>query len=145
MYVFPASRVPQLTYEPDEHYLYHRAHFLDVLIDRLPKHTAHLGKRLQSYAQPSPAGPGPIALAFRDGTAAHCDVLIGCDGLKSVVRRTMYQAMADGGAPEIAAYVDPVWTGEVTYRALVSADRLPVRDGKTHPALARTSIVSLAL
>lgn len=124
---------------PDKSHLYHRAHFLDILIDRLPKHAANLGKRLQSYTQ---GGSGPIELKFVDGTSATCDVLVGCDGIKSVVRRYMFQQMAEEGRSEMLQYIEPVWTGEITYRALVPAERLPVRDGKTHPALLKTMIVS---
>lgn len=123
---------------PYELHLYHRAHFLDILVDRLPKHMAHLGKRLQSYTQDG--SDGPIQLTFMDGTRATCDALIGCDGIKSVVRRFMYERMAAEGKPELRDYIEPVWTGEITYRALVYADRLPLRDGKKHPALSKTVI-----
>lgn len=126
--------------QTDESHLYHRAHFLDVLVDRLPKHIAHLGKRLQSYAQDRPGAP--IDLKFVDGTNVTCDVLVGCDGIRSVVRRFMFEKMAAEGRPEMRDYIEPVWTGEITYRALIPAGTLPLRDGEKHPALSRTIIVS---
>ena len=101
---------------------------------------ANLGKRLDTYSQKLPTGP--ITLSFKDGTTATCDVLIGCDGLKSVVRRVMYQTLVDQGQPDMAQYITPVYTGEITYRALVPAERLPLRNGEKHPALTRTHIVS---
>lgn len=123
----------------DKSHLYHRAHFLDIFVDRLPKDAANLGKRLQSYSRTE---TGAIELSFVDGTTASCDVLVGCDGIKSVVRRLMFQKMAEKDQPEMLKYVEPVWTGEITYRALVPAERLPERDGQKHPALQRTMIVS---
>lgn len=129
-------RIHQLNL-PYKSHLYHRAHFLDIFIDRLPKYAANLGKRLQRYSQ---VETGPIKLTFTDGSKATCDVLVGCDGIKSVVRRLMCQEMAEKGQPEMLKYIEPVWTGEVTYRALIPASRLPEKNGETHPALQETKI-----
>ena len=98
------------------------------MIDRLPRHAANLGKRLQGYSQ---AGADPIELVFTDGSEARCDVLVGCDGIKSVVRRCMFQKMAEGGRTEMLMYIEPVWTGEITYRAVIPADRLSKTNGDT--------------
>lgn len=127
----------------DDLYLYHRAHFLDILVERLPKHMAHLGKRLQSYTQD--AENGPIHLNFVDGTTADCDILVGCDGIKSVVRRHMYEGMAAEGSPEMRDYIEPVFTGEITYRMMIPAERIPLRNGEKHPALSKTVIVRLLM
>ena len=118
-----------------ESHLYHRAHFLDVFIKRLPPHMAHVGKRLVSYSQPV---DGPIELTFTDGTTATCDVMIGCDGIKSAVRRTMYQQKVDAGQPEMAKHITPWFTGELNYRCMVPVEKIP----PSHSALHNAMIVS---
>ena len=83
-------------------------------------------KRLASYVEPA-SEDGPIVLKFQDGTEATCDVLVGCDSIKSAVRRTMYTSLAEeaeasGHAEEAArllAMNDPVWSGSVAYRGLI--------------------------
>lgn len=55
----------------------------------------------------------------------------------------MFTNIAEKGHPEMLKYIEPVWTGEITYRALVPAEHLPEKDGQKHPALQRTMIVSL--
>jgi salicylate hydroxylase len=83
---------------------------------------------------------GKIELHFEDGLVTACDILIGADGIKSVVRRKMLaeqarHAMASGKAKEaeeILQLVEPHWTGIVAYRALVPTERL-IRYRDQHP------------
>ncbi|KAL1673917.1 hypothetical protein EV122DRAFT_221733 [Schizophyllum commune] len=78
--------------------------------------------------------------AFPNGTVATCDVLIGADGLKSRVRVGMMERLvseatrqaagpagAEGEAEALAAAAQPVWSGFVAYRVLISADKLRER------------------
>ena len=66
-------------------------------------------------------------LTFADGTAAECDVLVGCDGIKSAVRACMLPKM---GLKDLDS---PRWGGTVAYRALIPVERLlDSRDGTTH-------------
>jgi salicylate hydroxylase len=110
--------------------LFHRAHFLNVLVSRLPTDIAHLGKRLQSYTQ-SPLSE-EILLRFADGSSAACDVLVGSDGIKSAVRRCMYEKKASlAGSPELLKHVEARWSGWVVYRSLVPVEKL-IKDGKSH-------------
>jgi salicylate hydroxylase len=106
-----------------------------VFINRLPNGISHLGKRLISYSQPL---DGPIEMTFTDGTTATCDVMIGCDGIKSAVRRHMYQQKVDAGQAEMVQYIAPVFTGEVNYRCVVPTERLPTG----HSTLSKPMIVS---
>ncbi|THH30822.1 hypothetical protein EUX98_g3390 [Antrodiella citrinella] len=99
---------------------FHRAHFLDVLIKHLPEGIAHLKKRLLSYEDTDHG----ITLNFADGTTASADLLVGCDGIKSVVRKQMYEAEAAKGDPKLLQFIDPVWSGTMIYRALAPAERL---------------------
>ncbi|KAI0696714.1 FAD/NAD(P)-binding domain-containing protein [Cytidiella melzeri] len=110
-------------------YLFHRAHFLNVLVERLPANIAHLGKRLRTYSHDTSSGE--IALEFADGSSATCDILIGSDGIKSAVRRCMYERKAAAGKPELLKHVEPRFTGWVVYRSLVPVEKL-VKDEKTH-------------
>lgn len=121
----------------DTTYLFHRAHFLDVFISHLPKHSAHLGKRLKTYTQD---GSGkPIELFFADGSTATCDVLVGCDGIKSAVRPRMLSDLAAKGESKVLRYTrDPFWSGSVTYRALIPSEKL----SRWHSTLREPMMVS---
>lgn len=103
---------------------FHRAHFVDAVVEHhLPKDIAHFGKRLTSYSQSGQLGP--ITLQFADGSSANCDLLVGCDGIKSVVRHAMMEKKVVEGLPDFSKYMEPVWTGSIAYRVLVPVDRLP--------------------
>ena len=108
-------------------------------MNHLQEHTAHFGKRLSSYTQ---SDSQKIELNFEDGSSAICDILIGCDGVKSVVRGRMYNVLS-AERPELHAFVDPSWTGIIAYRGLIEASRLPPReDGTLHNAVQRPMMVS---
>ena len=54
-----------------------------------------------------------VTLSFTGGTTAECDVLVACDGLKSMVREHLFN-------PE-----PPDFTGYVAWRGLVPRERVP--------------------
>ncbi|KAJ6596645.1 FAD/NAD(P)-binding domain-containing protein [Mycena sp. CBHHK59/15] len=111
---------------------FHRAHFLDVFVDQLPKGVAHFGKRLTSYSRNST----DITLAFSDGTTATCDLLVGCDGIKSIVRTQMLWTKAkDEERPDLLDLIEPKWTGTIAYRGLIPSGNLPNTDGTQHRTL----------
>jgi salicylate hydroxylase len=111
----------------------HRSDFSRVLLQHLPNTcTTHCFKRLLSYRQrPS----DPVELLFADGTTAVCDILIGADGIKSGVRRSLLREQAhraraegrQGDSDNLLGSIDPVWTGILAYTAVVSAERLKAR------------------
>ena len=112
---------------------FHRPDFQNALLQNMPRSTRiHCSKRLRSYNQ---RPTGPVELYFEDGTTATCDVLIGADGLKSAVRRSMYSEKARIAqsekkmkeAAECEASIEPVWSGTNAYRALIPAERLNAR------------------
>ncbi|KAF9043792.1 FAD/NAD(P)-binding domain-containing protein [Hymenopellis radicata] len=116
----------------------HRAELQHALLKKLSgsSHTIHLSKRLQSYTrEPS----GKLQLTFSDGSLASCDILIGADGIKSVVRRQLMHDEAEvarrrgdaRGAEDILASIEPTWTGSIAYRALVPPSRLIQKDADT--------------
>ncbi|KAI0769448.1 FAD/NAD-P-binding domain-containing protein [Trametes elegans] len=116
---------------------FHRAHFLDVLVDRLPEGVAHFGKRLVSYTAREGASQAAVELRFGDGSTAPCDVLVGCDGIKSIVRAQILQNLVrdQGGDPALLDHIEPVWSGTVAYRGLLPVERLSKTDGGVHRTL----------
>ncbi|KIJ98994.1 hypothetical protein K443DRAFT_189327 [Laccaria amethystina LaAM-08-1] len=112
---------------------FHRPDFQKVLLSKLPpSHKISCSKRLRSYTQRL---SGPIDLFFEDGTTSYCDVLVGADGLKSAVRRSLLTEKAQwaesesrcGEASDFIASIEPVWCGTNAYRALIPAERLKAR------------------
>jgi salicylate hydroxylase len=66
-------------------------------------------------------------------------VLIGADGLKSAVRRSLLgekakRAQSWSEVADITASIEPTWSGTIAYRALIPADRLKSRQ-PNHRAL----------
>ncbi|KAI0750646.1 FAD/NAD(P)-binding domain-containing protein [Daedaleopsis nitida] len=119
---------------------FHRAELQKVFLAHLNRPDAvRLGKRLLSYSQP--AGPGRIELRFHDGTTATCDVLVGCDGIRSSVRAAMYSELAAAAsaagderkAEVLRSYMPPRFSGAVVYRCMVRKDELP-DEALAHPA-----------
>ena len=108
-------------------------------MDRLPKESAHLNKRLRSYTQSGTSDT--IQLTFADGSSAECDVLVGADGVKSTVRQGMFQDLAKRGRPEMLKYVEPFFSGTFAYRCLIPAEQLPPRDGGIHRARKEATMV----
>ncbi|KAF5391213.1 hypothetical protein D9757_003074 [Collybiopsis confluens] len=118
------SRGPLLTF--------HRAQFQQVLVKHLsPSCQIHFSKRLVSYSQNRQGGP--VHLSFEDGTVATCDVLLGADGIKSVVRNCLLREQADIARSDgrlkdeqnLLACRDYVsWLGSIAYRALIPVERL---------------------
>ncbi|PCH43450.1 FAD/NAD(P)-binding domain-containing protein, partial [Wolfiporia cocos MD-104 SS10] len=109
---------------------FHRAHFLDVLVDRLDEGVAHFGKRLLQYSHQGDMKP--LQLHFADGSIAECDLLVGCDGIKSTVRKQFLEEQARDGRPELLDLIDPVFTGTIAYRGLIPVHRLTRADGTQH-------------
>lgn len=86
----------------------HRAHFLGALASLLPEGIAHFSKRLADLESQS---SGMIKLAFEDGTTAEADAVVGCDGVRSSVRR--FVVSKESGVE------DRTFTGKYAYRGLI--------------------------
>jgi len=86
----------------------HRARFLDELIKIFPSDKAHFGKRLETYSKQE---DGTYLMRFRDGSTATATAIIGCDGIKSSVRSSMF------GHDHPCAR--PSYTHKFAYRGLV--------------------------
>jgi salicylate hydroxylase len=81
----------------------HRADLLALLAGQLPPGTVRTGRRCTGFRQDA----GSATAVFADGTAATADVMIGADGIHSVL-----QGFA-------VAPAQPVFSGVVAYRGLV--------------------------
>jgi salicylate hydroxylase len=83
----------------------HRADLLDALAAAVPADVVSLGKRCVSVD-----AHGEVAVArFADGTCAEADVIIGADGIHSVVRTALFGPDA------------PRFTGKICYRSVIPA------------------------
>lgn len=109
---------------------FHRAEFHGALLNRLPSSSgAFPSKRLESYTQ-QPAEE--ITLHFQDGSTATCDILLGADGVKSAVRKSMLHEAAslaesqhrDADAAELRNLSEPHFSGFFCNRALIPAEKL---------------------
>jgi salicylate hydroxylase len=88
----------------------HRADLLDVLAGLLDPGIVSLGKRCVSVDSGAGSGGGQRAVArFADGSEAEADVIVGADGIHSVVRTALFGPDA------------PRFTGKVCYRSVIPA------------------------
>lgn len=87
----------------------HRADLQRALADAHGHHGLRLGRRLSAVAE----RPDGIALAFEDGATEMADLVVGADGVRSVVRGFV----TDGAGM--------VYSGTSAFRGIVPASRLP--------------------
>ena len=88
----------------------HRADLLAALAEAFPAERVRFGKRAQSIEARADGG---VAIRFTDDSeATQLDVLIGADGIHSVVRNAMFGAES------------PRFTGVVAFRAVVPTERV---------------------
>lgn len=90
-------------------YHLHRADLLDLLVAKLPPGTVQTGARVTGVT----LGGEGATLTFADGRREHVDVVVGCDGIHSVVREALFGKER------------PRFTGHMCWRALVPASALP--------------------
>src|SRR5579862_9274857 len=100
-------------------YNVHRADFLKLLFDALPSATIRLGHRCVALAE----NPDGTRLTFANGASAEADVVIGADGIRSVVQR------------EIGLQSRPASEGIMAYRGLIPAEGLAWAGLLKDPAL----------
>jgi salicylate hydroxylase len=87
----------------------HRADLLDVLANSLPSGIVTLGARCVGVESDE-----KVAVArFQDGSKIEADLLVGADGIHSIVRESLFGP----GAPR--------FTGKICYRSVVPVDAVP--------------------
>lgn len=115
-----------------------------MLVDHLPQGVAHFGKRLVSYHTMEHDASTETELLFADGSVATCDIIIGCDGIKSVVRKQMLEdyVREGGGNPCLLDHIEPVWSGSIAYRGLIPVGQMVREDGVEHRTIQSPMMVS---
>ena len=91
------------------YYTFHRADLLDALASGLDHSSIHLDHRLTGIAERSDR----ILLAFANGTEVEAEIVIGADGVRSVIRQALY---GDD---------NPTYTGQMVWRALLNGGDVP--------------------
>jgi salicylate hydroxylase len=89
-------------------YNVHRAEFLKLLADAQPLRTLHLDHRLSQARETN----GRVQLTFAHGATVEADLVIGADGIHSVVQR------------EIGLKTYPSSEGITAYRGLIPRERV---------------------
>ncbi|WP_028276324.1 FAD-dependent monooxygenase [Arthrobacter sp. I3] len=92
--------------EQSQTHLIHRGDFIDALLSVLPQGMVHLGHKLETIEDKG----GRSVLTFTNGKTVEADLVVGADGIKSVVREQLFSGKG------------PVFSGEHAYRAVISAD-----------------------
>ena len=91
------------------HYTFHRADLLDALASSLDPASIHLGHRLASIEERGAS----VILSFANGATFEADLVIGADGVRSVIRRALY------------GEDNPTYTGQMVWRALLKGCDVP--------------------
>ncbi len=84
----------------------HRADLLDLFVNELPQDSVSFGQNVTGCRQ----DPDGVSLDFADGASQRFDLVIGADGVRSVIREKIFGAQ------------EPRWTGHMCYRALVPVE-----------------------
>jgi salicylate hydroxylase len=100
-------------------YNVHRADFLNLLFSGLPRGTVNLGHRCIRLKEDGDR----VHLSFANGASAEANIVIGADGIRSVVQR------------EIGLESRPTSEGIMAYRGLVPAEWLSWANELKNPAL----------
>jgi len=101
----PARHEPHQFAQPGRNVGIHRADLLALLAERLPSGTVRTAHRCTGFSSDGRAA----TVSFEDGTSATADVVIGADGIHSVLQRFVVEP------------AEPVFSGVIAYRGLVPA------------------------
>ncbi|XP_006457113.1 hypothetical protein AGABI2DRAFT_212377 [Agaricus bisporus var. bisporus H97] len=117
---------------PGDFWSIHRADLQQALLRRSNKDAhLHLCSRVTECVEQG----NIVNIKFEDGTTANFDLVIGADGLKSVVRRDLLTAKF----PDEADRIRPIWSGSVVYRFLVPIQTLSEK-APNHPAISNATM-----
>jgi salicylate hydroxylase len=91
------------------YYTFHRADLLDALASGLDRSAVHLGHRLTGVEEQSDR----VMLTFANGATVEAGIVIGADGVRSVIRQALYGAD------------NPTYTGQMVWRSLLNGSDVP--------------------
>lgn len=84
----------------------HRGDFIDTLLNLLPEDMVHIGRKVADVEDQG----DHATVTFTDGERVTADLVIGSDGIRSLVRDRMF------------SHNEPVFSGAHAHRAVISAD-----------------------
>lgn len=84
----------------------HRGDFIDALLGVLPAEMVHIGHKLTDVKDEG----NHATVSFENGESVAADLVIGADGIRSLVRQQLFTS------------AEPVFSGEHAYRAVISVD-----------------------
>lgn len=102
----------ELTALPSGQTTVRRCDFLDGLVKLIPPEHAHFGRRLVKLEETV----NGVHLTFQDGTSTVSDVVIGCDGIHSKVKESLF--------PDEIERVKPQYSGMYGYRAVIDMETM---------------------
>jgi salicylate hydroxylase len=107
--VHSKERWPAMSENQEERYtrFVHRADLLDTLIAQLPPEIVHLNHRCSSIIHHE----NHCEIHFENGHSVEADLVIGADGIRSVVRSKVF------------GEIQPVYSGYHAYRLLISEEQ----------------------
>lgn len=100
------------------YYTIHRAELHGALHEQLAPGSLHLGLRCVRVEQTG----DEVVLHFADGSTRRADLVVGCDGIHSVVREALVRD-------------EPRFSGQIMYRGLVPMDRVAFLRGEPRSQL----------
>jgi len=137
-YMYISNRAHSITYQGG-HATYHRADLQEILLNHVSSSVhCHLNHRLVSYKEEKEQ----IQLEFKNGETTSCDILVGADGINSVVRKVFLAKKRgiNSSSEEALINASPVWSGTSVYRGLVKSEVIK-RELPNHRALTTPMIV----
>lgn len=116
---------------------FHRADVQQVLLKHISSRVrVHLNRRLIEHYESTDG----VQLRFKSGDSATCDLLIGADGVNSVVRKGLLAKVHNLSEAEAAEAARPLWSGTIVYRSLIDNDAIK-REIPDHPSLMKPMVV----
>lgn len=116
---------------------FHRADVQQVLLKHISSRVhVHLNRRLIEHYETTDG----VQLKFKNGDSATCDLLIGADGVNSVVRKGLLAKVYNLNEAEAAEEARPLWSGTIVYRSLIESDAIK-REIPDHPCLMKPMVV----
>ena len=90
----------------------HRGDLHALMVDQLDQDRLHFGKRLEKVDDQG----DKVVMTFTDGSQDTADIVIGADGVNSVIRE------------HLLGEEQPIYSGWVAHRAIISAEKLKAYD-----------------
>lgn len=91
-----------------------RSDFLNALVGLVPDGVARFGKRLVNLQENAEG----VTLSFEDGTSVVADVVVGCDGIRSKVKESLFPDEKD------LERFKPQYSGMYGYRAILDMETM---------------------